>query len=153
MHIHFVCAGNVYRSRFAEAYLRSKQIPDIEVSSSGTAVTYNTPILGPVAWESLRVMKNNNLVKYLKPIQTQTTIELLRAADKIIFFEESNYLIAKNELGYDKDNYKIWEIRDIVPLANNEHSFDDDIRRMKTSEETINVIREKVDQLISALQA
>jgi protein-tyrosine-phosphatase len=35
MRVHFVCTGNLYRSRMAEAYLRSKAIPGLEVTSSG----------------------------------------------------------------------------------------------------------------------
>lgn len=33
--IHFVCRGNNFRSRLAEAYLNSKKLPGIKVISSG----------------------------------------------------------------------------------------------------------------------
>lgn len=32
----FVCRGNAFRSILAEAYLKSKQLPDVEVTSAGT---------------------------------------------------------------------------------------------------------------------
>ena len=36
MKIHFVCRGNVFRSFIAETYLRSLNLDDVEVHSSGT---------------------------------------------------------------------------------------------------------------------
>ena len=32
IHVHFVCTGNAYRSRLAEAYLKAKQLPWLRIS-------------------------------------------------------------------------------------------------------------------------
>jgi protein-tyrosine-phosphatase len=43
MTIHFICRGNAHRSLIAEAYLKSLQLKDVDVLSSGTvANTYRS---------------------------------------------------------------------------------------------------------------
>ena len=78
MHIHFVCSGNTYRSRLAEAYLRSMdKKPNTKVSSSGIIADKSKPENGPVNWYTMRLMKRNDLIKYMSWQQTQTTQPLL----------------------------------------------------------------------------
>lgn len=150
MTIHFVCAGNIYRSRFAEAYAKSKEIEGLTFMSSGVNVNTKAKNLGPVAWEAMRIMKNAGLLPYLKQLQTQTTPEGLNQADKVIFFGEKVLERVRTEFDYAKDNYEVWEIADIVDAP--EHSLEDDIRRIKESEATTAVIREKVDDLLTRIR-
>jgi len=152
MHLHFVCTGNVYRSRFAETYIKSKKLPNIIVSSSGTQADKYSQIIGPVAWESMRFIKNNNLVPFLKPIQDKTTSFILSEADKVIFFSKANFDYVKINLGYDKENYEIWEIADVADLPDNQHSIEDDVRRMKESENTLLTIKQRIDIFLELLK-
>ena len=54
MKIHFICSGNTFRSRLAEAYLKSKNINNLIVSSSGIEASknFNGPIASHTAWLS-----------------------------------------------------------------------------------------------------
>jgi protein-tyrosine-phosphatase len=47
MTIHFICTGNIYRSRLAETYCASKGVPGLFVSSSGIGTKLNRGI--PIA--------------------------------------------------------------------------------------------------------
>lgn len=73
--------GNIYRSRFAETYAKSKKIEGLTFMSSGVNVNTKAKNLGPVAWEAMRIMKNMGIVLYLKQLQTQTTSENLKTSD------------------------------------------------------------------------
>jgi predicted protein tyrosine phosphatase len=48
MNIHFICRGNVLRSLIAETYLRSLELPNITVISSGTNVNWDDPLKGAI---------------------------------------------------------------------------------------------------------
>lgn len=54
--VEFVCSGNTFRSRTAEAYLKSKGVAGIVVSSSGP--TANLDLNGPISWWGQRIIKN-----------------------------------------------------------------------------------------------
>lgn len=41
MVIHFICTGNIYRSRMAEASCVSRGVPGVSVLSSGTQTVLN----------------------------------------------------------------------------------------------------------------
>lgn len=44
MKVHFICRGNVLRSFVAETYLRSLNLKNVNVISSGTNVDWNDPV-------------------------------------------------------------------------------------------------------------
>lgn len=140
MKIHFVCTGNTYRSRMAEAYLNSKQLPAIIVSSSGTHASEN--LNGPISWVAAWVLKKNSLTGFMSSHWTQTTVEILNKADKAIFINADNYEFCKNELNYKGVNYEIWNVLDIPVGLNG------DIKIMEKASETFKQIQEKVDELV-----
>jgi len=85
MHIHFVCSGNSYRSRLAEAYLKFKLVSkEIEVSSSGIRAEGYKFDNGPICWYAMRLMKRNALIEFMSWQQQQTTKELLSGVDLLI---------------------------------------------------------------------
>ena len=59
MTIHFICTGNIYRSRLAEAYCASKGVPGLSVSSSGIGTKLNRGI--PIASYAARVLSERGL--------------------------------------------------------------------------------------------
>ena len=150
MKIHFVCTGNVYRSRLAEAYLKSKQLPDVEVSSSGILAQLDYDINGPIGWVAMRILQNQKLIPYMSNMSTQTTPELLDTADLIIFMKGNHHTFSKNELGFVKENYEIWDIPDIDDLPGFENFTDMDA--ITASEQTFRDIKEKVEDLVKRLQ-
>ena len=72
MIIHFICTGNIYRSRLAQAYCASKGVPRLDVVSSGiqttlnggvTIASYAVDILRAYGLNALRPVVRNNSVR------------------------------------------------------------------------------------------
>lgn len=140
MIIHFVCLGNIYRSRLAEAYLNSKQLPNVEVISSGIKATENEK--APISWLTQRLFKMFHLEPYQSSFWTQTSKELLSLGDLTIFFDQDYYRDSVEKYGFNSVNYEIWEIADL------DKSIPEHLEKMRATEETFEVIKAKVDELI-----
>ncbi len=89
--IHIVCTGNIYRSRLAEAYLKAKQLPYLSFSSSGTEVTLASKENGPISWYAMRLMSKYHLIPFMSFFSQQTTVQLLRQADIVIFMHHDSW--------------------------------------------------------------
>ncbi len=111
MKIHFVCNGNTFRSRLAEAYLISKDVKGNNVSSSGIEASRNLD--GPICRYTEKILLKNDLLKYASKIWTLTTKEILDEQDLIIFMTKKQFLYCTKTLGYNGKNYEIWNIQDV----------------------------------------
>jgi protein-tyrosine-phosphatase len=151
MHIHFVCTGNVYRSRLAESYLKSNLIDSITASSSGTEAGKHYASNGPISWLAMRLIQRNNLTPFLKPTSETTTREMLAKADLIIFMNTPNYDYAKDHLGYCEKNYQIWRVLDFGEFPDSEAILTDERRQLEVSERTFEQIKQAVDNLVAEL--
>lgn len=140
MTIHFVCVGNTYRSRLAEAYLNSKHLPNINGISSGIFASEDE--LGPTSRFTQMLLAKYNLES--KPTWTQTTKLLLDSADLTIFFHISMYEYCASTFNFHSDNIEIWDIHDL-----NTHNSEEE--KNKECEHTFNEIIEKIDRLIPTL--
>lgn len=152
MLIHFVCKGNTYRSRLAGTYLNSKQIPNLKATSSGIEASEN--LNGMITWEAQRIIKNNELINFESHIWHKTTKEILDKADLIVFMQQMHYDYCKKELGYKKENFKIFNVKDFEDYGFTDKyvSMEDDIGKMELSEKTFEEIKEKVDKLLRELK-
>lgn len=149
MVIHFICKGNGYRSRLAEAYLCSKKIKGLKVISSGVIASKSNN--GFISWYAQRIIQYEGLINYSKPSWQQTTPALLNKADINIFMDKKNYEYAKNNLSYSTGNYEIWNIPDLDDLGFTikRETLEKDLERIKATDDTYQKIREKIDELIS----
>ena len=147
MQVQFVCRGNLYRGRLAEAYLRSKQIPGLVVTSSGTEANEHMHTVGPISWEALRLIKNAKLVPFMKLLPEKTTEQALARAEAVIFLDRENYEAVRTRFPHLKLNYHIWDIPDIE-LPNYRPSISDDTTCMEISERTFAQIKQKVDEFV-----
>ena len=147
MKIHFVCAGNSYRSRLAEAYLKSKKIPRFEVSSSGLIA--NRDDNGPVSWLAARIMLRKHLISFMSYMWTQTTTEMLQDADFVIFLGKDNYTFARKYFRYNKDNHEVWDIPDLDQFTSSMTSIKDELARIKATDHAFWDIKKNVDRLIA----
>ncbi|HWY78931.1 MAG TPA: hypothetical protein VNW29_01095 [Candidatus Sulfotelmatobacter sp.] len=147
MHIHFVCTGNAYRSRLAESYLNSKQIPGVIVSSSGTQAKKYYPENGPISWVAMRLIQIHKLIPFMKPMSETTTENMLSQADIIIFLNKPHYEYARQHLGYNKTNYEIWNILDLDDFPDVEVIRQDEKLKIEVTEKTFEDIKHKVDHL------
>lgn len=150
LHIHFVCTGNIYRSRLAEAYLRSKQIPNLFVSSSGTHATEQHK--GPILWVTLRLLYRHNLLSYMTTTWSDTTLEHITNADIVVFIGKKNYEFCKGHFPEPK-KYEIWELPDFDDRGLNGKSLNivREVDYIKRSEKVFLLIKEKTDNLITGL--
>lgn len=150
LHIHFVCTGNIYRSRLAEAYLRSKQIPNLLVSSSGTHATAQHK--GPIMWVALRLLYRYNLLSYMTTTWSDTTSGHITNADIVVFIGKKNYEFCKNHFPIPK-KYVIWGLPDFDDRDLNGKPLDiiRETDYIKTSEKLFSLIQEKIDNLITGL--
>jgi protein-tyrosine-phosphatase len=148
MIIHFICSGNAYRSRLAEAYLNSKKLEGLEVISSGIRAERNT-VNGPVAWLAERIIENNGWVEFMSLSKKQTTQEMIAKSDLLIFMEPVHFEYCKEHMDREKQRYEIWNVLDIDKFVDDYHvhSFEKDIVAMKFSEATFETIKQKIDSL------
>ena len=146
MIIHFVCRGNTYRSRLAETYLNSKQIPNIKAISSGIEAENN--ISGPITWYAQRIIQKEHLVPFEKPNWQKTTKELLDLGDLTVFMKKDIYDFCVNNFGFNNKNFAVWEIPDA-----NETEVDwktaSEETKIKITENTFEEIKRRVDKLLA----
>jgi protein-tyrosine-phosphatase len=151
MIVHFICEGNTYRSRLAEAYLNSKQIPSIKSMSSGIKASRN--LLGPITWYAQRIIEKEKLIPFQSINWQQTTKELLEQTDFTVFMQKEHYDYCREKLGFATKNYEIWNIKDLnkfLTFSLGEPTATK-IEKIKASDETYKIIKRKVDDLITRL--
>lgn len=144
MNLHFVCTGNVFRSRLAEAYAKSllKNRPEVIVSSSGVQAAVGQD--GPIAWYALKILDNSDLIPNISQIWTQTSSEILDAQDKIIFMQPWHLDQCQHRFGYSGQNYQVWDIPDVTP------DMSDD-QLIEFSAGQFNLIKSQVLSLVNQL--
>lgn len=128
-------------------YLRSKDMQHIKVSSSGIEASKN--LSGPISWYTSRLAKHNKIAKHLSHTWTQTTKEALSHVDIVIFMAPIHYDSAVKLFNFN-GKHEIWNISDledlgIMPSLN---SLEEDLRRIKFSEDTFEKIKMNVDKLM-----
>ena len=151
--VHFVCTGNYYRSRLAEAYLLSKKLPNVEVSSSGVQAKEYYKENGPISWYAARLIKKYNLIPHTKRDSTQTSLRELNGADVVIFMTDKHYQYARSKYKFKKNSFEIWNIGDIADADFYNTDRDTDHMRIQHSEKTFVQIKEKVDSLVNQLRS
>lgn len=146
MIIHFICRGNTFRSRLAETYLNSKQLPNIRVISSGVNAEEN--ICGPITWYAQRIIQQNNLVLFEKPMWQQTTKELLEEGELTIFMHQNIYDYCVKHFGFNNKNFQIWKIADTdAPFK----TVKEEAEAVEITEKIYAAIKNKIDELIENL--
>lgn len=144
MKIHFVCSGNVYRSRLAESYanylIEKNHLQNITVSSSGIMANLNQH--GPISWLTLEILKENHLDTYASSHWVQTTAEIINAQDIIIFMQPLHLHYCQNELRFTGTSYEIWDISDMIITQTKEE-------KITTARQTFTLIKTKVDKLFN----
>lgn len=150
--IHFICVGNVYRSRLAEAYFNFCEVAGIKAISSGIHAQNDSA--GPICWYSERIILNNALVSFMSAHWKQTTRYLLETSDLNIFMDQSVFDVARNSLGYFGTNYRVWDIPDFECKSHKDPKDAEayDIKLMEKSEATYILIKQNIKDLIEELR-
>jgi protein-tyrosine-phosphatase len=143
--LHIVCTGNTFRSRLAEAYINSKKIKGLHVSSSGILAESNHT--GPITWFGMKIIKENNLVPFMSNYWTQTTLKELKENDFIIFMEHSHLNWCRENLDYKGDNYVVLNVADLYP-DKQKTVFDN----VMETDEIFSELKYKIDKLIPEIE-
>lgn len=143
MKVHFVCTGNTYRSRLAEAYLNSKKLKNVKAFSSGTEASGNSS--GPIGWIAARLLFKNKLIDFMSDKWQQTNSVLLKSADYTVFFEDSNLEKSKKNFDFASRDFEVWQLEDLTGDTT-------DIEKMSQAEETFKKIKLNVDRLVDQLK-
>lgn len=125
----------------ATAYLNSKMIDGLEVTSSGVGATKDKN--GPIVWLAQRIIENNKLVPFETTSWTQTTKEILSRQDLIVFMQKWHYDQCVQRFGFKGKNYEIWDVEDI------ETGNEPDSVKIPHSEAIFRKITDAIDNLIS----
>ncbi len=148
MHIHFVCEGNTYRSRIAEAYGNAHIASGHRISSSGVRATDN--MNGPITWIAAFIIKRHGLVPFMKNGSWDATDDTaLRRADVIVFMGKEEYAAALERFHYDADNHEVWDIPDLDDHELAERDGEGASRTVATAEHTFTAICTQVDALFA----
>ena len=141
MKIHFVCTGNIYRSRLAEAYLNSRRVRGLQVFSSGIGAGLNgDAAISPYA---AAVLNKYGLSSYASAHWQRTTPELVQASDVLVFMESEHRRFCEKWIEATRQRIEVWEIEDVGPV---------DAREIPNIvERTFGIIRQRTDSLLSGL--
>lgn len=122
-HIHFICRGNVYRSRLAEAYAKSSLTPDSNIKINSSGIEANLNLNGDVDSTAAKVLETENIKENLAPSWQQTTQQILDKADLLVFMSETVYEDAHKQFNIQQNKSVVWRIKDvdnIYPLVKEE---------------------------------
>jgi len=142
--VHFICTGNTYRSRMAEAYFNSLKVPNLGAMSSG--INAHQPGDGPIEWYSMRVINNNDLIDFMSRDSQKTSLELLKKGDFTVFMKQVHYDFCKDTLGYVPEYYRIWNVEDMASSRNM-----NPLDVINISEETFRLLKHNIDELLKDL--
>jgi protein-tyrosine-phosphatase len=146
MNIHFICRGNVLRSLIAETYLRSLQLADVTVSSSGTNVNLTDPTEQGYFANTIALFKHHDIEKYAKDTSHQLTQERADGQDVTICMNQRVVNEAKSLVALPKNTIN-W---DIVDIGEGHRTISEDIRLYE--EEIFREIVVRVDKLVKQLK-
>jgi len=139
--IHFICTGNIYRSRLAEAYCASSGGPGLHVYSSGIGTSLNRDVsISPYA---ARVLEERGLERFASPSWQQTTAALVRASDVLVFMERKHYCFCQDWIDPKRQTVEIWDIQDVGQA--DASGIVNQVKR------TFEMIRQRTDVLLAAL--
>lgn len=146
MLIHFVCQGNTYRSRLADAYCNHKYSPEITATSSGLIASVNEN--GPISWITALLLRQQNMQESLSSESwKQTTQSMLDSADMIVFMDFAVKEGAEKNFEFTESKIKVLNIHDIV----NGHIDSDEgiLNIIHEGMKTFENIRNNVDEIYS----
>lgn len=140
--IHFVCTGNVYRSRLAEAYCVSRSLPGIGVYSSGIAAGRDSN--APISPHAVVALTRHGLLSYAAAHWQRTTADLVRSSDVLVFMEAEHHRFCEEWIQPARQRIEVWGVKDIDGREPAEIPIE--------VERTFAIIRRRTDALIASLE-
>lgn len=149
--LHIICAGNIYRSRLAEAYIKSIQIPGLVVSSSGTKASSQNK--GSITWYAQRLLQRNGLTPFMSSYWRDTDSCTLRSSDYVVFIGKRNYEFCISNKYYVPEKYEIWKLPDFDDsnLPKDFIDKENELKLIEESQRTFSEIKRRSDELLKRL--
>lgn len=149
--IHFVCRGNVHRSRLAEAYMKRLALEGFTISSSGVEASFY-PSATRSRFTEMVLKHQPELRKTMSPARVQTTPKLLEAPDVVICLDKSVYDDAVGKFGLDPRKTQVWHVEDIDKrVVRAGTTVDDDDVVVDLEDDIFARIRRECNQLVKYL--
>jgi len=141
MRIHFICTGNIYRSRLAEAYCNSRCVPGMRVFSSGIRAGWEGDI--PISPYAADVLNKYGLYRYAAARWQRTSAELVQTSDVLVFMEAEHHRFCEAWIEAMRQRIEVWGIEDVGPIEPKEIP--------NKVEHTFGMIRQRIDTLLTVL--
>lgn len=142
MKVHFICRGNVLRSLVAETYLKSLQLKNVNVISSGTNVNWDDKTEKGYFLNTLNLLDRNGIKSFAKDHPDQLTQGRISGYDIGVLMNQRVIDEARAIIDLPK-NIVDWNIIDI----GEGHRTDKD-NREQYEDEIYKEITDKVDELV-----
>jgi protein-tyrosine phosphatase len=111
----FVCTGNYYRSRFAEAWFnfsKGQDVDDWHACSRGLMTECAPTSISPHTKD--RIEKLNIPKECYQPLPVSLTLEDLESADMVIaMLTEEHYPMMREKFGEWADRIRYWDVHDL----------------------------------------
>ncbi|MGH7196763.1 MAG: low molecular weight phosphatase family protein [Candidatus Saccharimonadales bacterium] len=112
MTIHFICRGNVFRSLIAEAYLRSLNLDDLRVASSGTVAQRYWIENKPTFQKTAALLQRHGIDRPPKLQPDQLTQKRLAQSDIVVCLNQIVLDEAREIVRLPADTI-VWDVADI----------------------------------------
>lgn len=142
MNVHFICRGNVLRSLIAETYLKSLNINNVNVISSGTNVNWDDPQEREYFANTLSVLDMHGIKPFAKQLPEQLTQECVENQDVVVFMNQ-RVIDEAAKIVTLPPNTLSWDIVDIGEGHRTDRS-----NRELYEEEIYKEITQKVNELV-----
>lgn len=144
MNAHFICRGNVLRSLIAETYLRSLNLKDITVISSGTNVNWEDPQEREYFANTLAILDRHGIKSFAKSVPEQLTQERIDSHHDVIVLMNQRVFDEATRIVDLPEKAVVWKVIDI-----GEGHRADTASRESYEEEIYQEITQKVDELFN----
>ncbi len=145
MTVHFICEGNTYRSRLAEAYLNSLKIPGLKVISSGVHADRNFE--GPISKHTKILLEKYGLSSFAKSHWDQLSQSRIDSSDIVVCVNRQIYHECKESYKLPLRTF-IWDIPDINELLPSYIETINHHQIPEMVESTFHKIKQRVDELV-----
>lgn len=115
----FVCTGNYYRSRYAEAYMKHLSgllKLGVDCESSGFEIEkadYLSELYGEISPFTKDRAEVNQIYKHCSETRRRFSVSSIHNYDKIIIMDEEEHSKYLNNFNLDNNLFVFWSIKDI----------------------------------------
>ncbi|MEI6481196.1 MAG: hypothetical protein WCO19_02725 [Candidatus Saccharibacteria bacterium] len=147
--IHFICRGNTFRSRMAEAIIRSQQLSNVTPSSSG--INADEDQNGKIAYWGKTQLKRHKKLKYAAKKWRQTTQAMIDGSDIVVVVAPDIYASMKNKWHIPKQKLHVWNVHDLEETINAERMAMTEKNKAIVSERIYNQLDQLTNELLVTL--